>query len=62
MSSTQPEPEASSDGDGSWTADPQTQDPGEDRSVEAVVARTAARDRDQARHDGSDGSGGSDAG
>jgi hypothetical protein len=38
---TQPEPEASSDGDGSWTDDPQTQDPDEDRSVEAVIRRTA---------------------
>ncbi|MCA0329233.1 MAG: hypothetical protein LCI03_04925 [Actinobacteria bacterium] len=37
----QPEPEASSDGDGSWTDDPQTQDPHEDRSVEEVVRRTS---------------------
>jgi hypothetical protein len=37
----QPEPEASSDGDGSWTEDPQTQDPDENRSVEEVVRRTA---------------------
>lgn len=37
----QAEPTASSDGDGSWTADPQTQDPDEDRSVETVVRRTA---------------------
>ena len=36
----QPEPEASSDGDGSWTDDPQTQDPDEDRSVEAVIRRS----------------------
>jgi hypothetical protein len=37
----QPEPDASSDGDGSWTDDPQTQDPDEDRSVEAVIRRTS---------------------
>lgn len=37
----QPEPEASSDGDGSWTDDPQTQDPHENRSVEEVVRRTS---------------------
>ena len=42
--STQAEPDASSDGDGSWTNDPITQDPGEDRSVEAVIHREAARD------------------
>ncbi|MFC6238889.1 hypothetical protein [Longivirga aurantiaca] len=40
----QPEPEASSDGDGSWTADPQTQDPDEDRSVDAVIRRTSRED------------------
>jgi hypothetical protein len=44
MSEMQPEPEASSDGDRSWTADPQTQDPDEDRSVEAVIQRTADHD------------------
>lgn len=36
----QPDEGASSDGDGSWTDDPQTQDPHEDRSVEEVVRRT----------------------
>lgn len=36
----QAEPEASSDGDGSWTADPVTQDPHEDRSVENVIEQT----------------------
>lgn len=41
MSDMQPEPESSSDGDRSWTADPQTQDPHEDRSVEAVIERTS---------------------
>jgi hypothetical protein len=35
----QPEPEASSDGDQSWTADPITADPNEDRSVDAVIKR-----------------------
>jgi hypothetical protein len=40
-SGVQPDAEASSDGDGSWTDDPQTQDPDEDRSVDAVVERTA---------------------
>lgn len=42
--STQPEPDASSDGDGSWTDDPQTQDPDEDRSVDAVIRRTSRHD------------------
>jgi hypothetical protein len=50
----QPEPDASSDGDGSWTDDPQTQDPHEDRSVEAVIRRTSQRGHD-GFHDGSDG-------
>jgi hypothetical protein len=36
----QPDPDASSDGDGSWTEDPITADPDEDRSVEAVIERT----------------------
>lgn len=37
----QPDPDASSDGDGSWTDDPVTGvDPDEDRSVEAVVDRS----------------------
>jgi len=36
----QPDEGASSDGDGSWTDDPQTQDPDEDRSVDEVVRRT----------------------
>ena len=36
---TQPEPDSSSDGDGSWTDDPLTADPDEDRSVEAVIER-----------------------
>lgn len=40
---TQPDPDASSDGDGSWTADPKTQDPDEDRSVETVIRRTAGQ-------------------
>ncbi len=35
---------ASSDGDQSWTEDPQTQDPEIDRSVDAVIERTAAPD------------------
>lgn len=35
----QPDPGSSSDGDRSWTADPLTADPDEDRSVEAVVER-----------------------
>jgi hypothetical protein len=38
---TQPDPEASSDGDGSWTEDPITADPDEDRSVDAVIERTS---------------------
>lgn len=37
----QPDPEASSDGDGSWTEDPITADPDEDRSVDAVIERTS---------------------
>lgn len=37
----QAEPDASSDGDGSWTDDPQTQDPDEDRSVDTVIRRTS---------------------
>jgi hypothetical protein len=36
---TQPEPDSSSDGDGSWTDDPITADPDEDRSVDAVIER-----------------------
>ena len=40
----QPDPEASSDGDGSWTEDPITADPDEDRSVEAVIDRTGPSD------------------
>jgi hypothetical protein len=36
----QPDSDASSDGDGSWTDDPITADPDEDRSVEAVIAST----------------------
>jgi hypothetical protein len=43
----QPDEDASSDGDRSWTADPTTVDPDEDRSVETVVRRTAGRDRDR---------------
>ena len=38
---SQPEPDASSDGDGSWTEDPITADPHQDRSVEAVIESTA---------------------
>jgi len=34
---SQPDPRSSSDGDASWTADPITQDPDEDRSVEHVI-------------------------
>lgn len=42
----QPDPEASSDGDTSWTDDPASGvDPGEDRSVEAVVERGTRRPR-----------------
>jgi hypothetical protein len=33
----QPDPDASSDGDGSWTEDPITADPDQDRSVDAVI-------------------------
>lgn len=40
----QPEPDASSDGDESWTADPQTQDPHEDRSVDTVIRRTSQQE------------------
>jgi hypothetical protein len=41
---TQPDPDASSDGDGSWTDDPISGvDPDEDRSVEAVVDRETRR-------------------
>lgn len=36
----QPDPESSSDGDGSWTADPITQDPDQDRSVDHVIEQT----------------------
>ena len=36
---TQPEPDSSSDGDGSWTDDPITADPDEDRSVDTVIER-----------------------
>ncbi|MFN8157055.1 MAG: hypothetical protein U0R68_06540 [Candidatus Nanopelagicales bacterium] len=40
----QPDPEASSDGDTSWTDDPASGvDPDEDRSVEAVVERDTRR-------------------
>jgi hypothetical protein len=41
--SVQPDDDASSDGDRSWTADPITADPDEDRSVDAVIARTSGR-------------------
>lgn len=51
---SQPDPDASSDGDGSWTDDPQTQDPDEDRSVEAVIRRTS-RGTPKAFRAGSDG-------
>jgi hypothetical protein len=37
----QPDDDASSDGDRSWTEDPITVDPDEDRSIEAVIARSA---------------------
>jgi hypothetical protein len=37
---SQPDPSSSSDGDGSWTEDPITQDPDEDRSVEHVIEQT----------------------
>lgn len=41
---SQPDPEASSDGDRSWTADPASDvDPDEDRSVETVVERETRR-------------------
>lgn len=39
----QPDDDASSDGDRSWTADPITADPDEDRSVDAVIARTSGK-------------------
>lgn len=39
----QPDENASSDGDGSWTEDPITADPDEDRSVDAVIARTSGK-------------------
>lgn len=42
--SEQPDPDASSDGDTSWTDDPASGvDPDEDRSVEAVVERDTRR-------------------
>jgi hypothetical protein len=42
----QPDPDASSDGDGSWVDDPSAGvDPDEDRSVEAVVERDTRRPR-----------------
>lgn len=42
----QPDPDASSDGDTSWTDDPASGvDPEEDRSVEAVVERDTRRPR-----------------
>jgi hypothetical protein len=43
----QPDPEASSDGDRSWTEDPVTADPTEDRSVDAVIERTSGVDGDE---------------
>lgn len=44
--SEQPDPDASSDGDSSWAADPAAGvDPDEDRSVEAVVERDTRRSR-----------------
>ena len=49
----QPDEGASSDGDRSWTEDPITVDPDEDRSVDAVIEHqdqtqgTPAVDRDQ---------------
>jgi hypothetical protein len=43
-SNAQPDPDASSDGDGSWTDDPITADPDEDRSVDAVIERTSRAD------------------
>jgi hypothetical protein len=45
----QPDPEASSDGDRSWTDDPITADPDEDRSVDAVIERTDESRRDTGR-------------
>ena len=48
----QPDDDASSDGDRSWTADPITADPDEDRSVDAVIARTSGKpDAAQPDHD-----------
>jgi hypothetical protein len=41
----QPDHDASSDGDRSWTEDPITVDPHEDRSVDAVIARTQTSSR-----------------
>lgn len=47
---TQPDPDASSDGDGSWTDDPASGvDPDEDRSVEKVVERETRRALRQVR-------------
>ncbi|HET7900565.1 MAG TPA: hypothetical protein VFL59_05210 [Candidatus Nanopelagicales bacterium] len=46
QSHEQPDPEASSDGDASWTDDPVSGvDPDEDRSVETVVERQTRRGR-----------------
>lgn len=39
-SPAQPDPTASSDGDGPWTEAPITQDPHQDRSVERVMGQT----------------------
>jgi hypothetical protein len=40
---TQPDPDSSSDGDASWTSDPITADPHEDRSVDAVIKRISGK-------------------
>lgn len=51
---TQPDPDASSDGDGSWKDDPITQDPDEDRSVDHVIANTQRRTEEKSADEDDD--------
>lgn len=44
-SAGQPDADASSDGDRSWTADPVTQQPDADRSAQAAIDREQGDDR-----------------
>lgn len=52
QATSQPDPHSSSDGDGSWTEDPITQDPHQDRSVEHVIEQTQKHADDESSERG----------